>query len=263
MGDSWTAFGLVLHQNWILILRESSHCSSPVGFPENVVWRIGSSGRTKGDTLIDFTIGPIIYHLFTICEFFQDITVIETNDMCIKELEKWINMDPDALDWSHASNFVAELEGNRFSIRLGYIFAGWQKKEEMVKQSIKHILKCNFEKENPTDPVVLPKVDCILTAWALELVSKDQDQYSKNLKKISRWLKLGGHLILFGVFNASFYMVGEHKFHLTTYNEDFLREVIEDSGYVITNFEAIESKLCGAVDYDHIVYITALKVKEV
>ncbi|KAM4642126.1 indolethylamine N-methyltransferase-like [Discoglossus pictus] len=212
------------------------------------------SGRIKGDTLIDFTLGPIIYHLFTISEFFEDITVLETNDTCIKELEKWMNMDPDAFDWSHASKYIAELEGNS---------AGWKKKEETVKQSIKQILKCNFEKENPTDPVVLPKVDCLLTGCALDLISKDQEQYSKNLKKFSRWLKLGGHLILIGVLNASFYMVGEHKIHFTTYNEDVLKKLIVDAGYVIESFEMTESKLCSDVaDHEHMVFITALKERE-
>ncbi|KAM4641314.1 indolethylamine N-methyltransferase-like [Discoglossus pictus] len=212
------------------------------------------SGRIKGNTLIDLTVGPNIFHLFTMCEFFKDITVLETNDMCIKELEKWINMSPDALDWSHASKFIAELEGNS---------AGWQKKEETLKQSIKQILKCNFAKANPTDPVVLPKVDCLVTAWALEMVSKDQDQYSKNLKKFSRWLKLGGHLILFGVLNASFYRVGEHKFHFATYNEDFIRKAFGDAGYVIKCFEMNERKMdIDIADHEHIVFITALKERE-
>ncbi|KAM4642107.1 indolethylamine N-methyltransferase-like [Discoglossus pictus] len=213
-----------------------------------------ASGHIKGDTLIDFSVGPIIYHLFTICEFFKDITVLETNDLCIKELEKWINMDSDAFDWSHASKFIVDLEGNS---------AGWQKKEEMVKRTIKQILKCDLTKENPTYPVVLPKVDCLLTACGLEVISQDHDQYSKNLKKISRMLKLGGHLILFGILNASFYMVGKNKFHFTTYNDIFLRKVIGDAGYLIRSFEQIESKIGNdVVDHEHVVFITAIKERE-
>ncbi|KAM4642109.1 indolethylamine N-methyltransferase-like [Discoglossus pictus] len=222
--------------------------------PMRLLHKTLGSGRIKGNTLIDFTVGPIIYHLLTICEFFEDITVLETNKSSINELEKWINMDPDALDWSHTSKFIAELEGNS---------DGWQRKEDILKQSIKQIIKCDFTKENPTDPVVLPKVDCLLAASALEVISKDQDQYSKNLKKISRWLKLGGHLILFGLLNTSFYTVGDHKFHVLTNNEDFLREVIRDAGYVIESLEVIESKLCSdAINHEHFIIITALKERE-
>ncbi|KAM4642127.1 nicotinamide N-methyltransferase-like [Discoglossus pictus] len=213
-----------------------------------------STGCIKGDTLIDLTAGPIIHHLFAACEFFKDITVLETNEQTMTVMQKWVNKETDALDWSHLSTYHCDLERNR----------GWEEKEEILRRSIKHIVKFDFTKENPTDPIVLPKADCFLSSNGLDFISKDQTAFCNNLMKISSLLKVGGHLIFFGFFNASFYTVGGHRYHILTYNEEFLRMALEQAGYTIEKLETLKNQITSdLIHFGHFVYVKAVKEREV
>ncbi|XP_053545718.1 indolethylamine N-methyltransferase-like [Bombina bombina] len=219
--------------------------------PLRQLHKLLSPGRITGETLICIPVASIIFPLIPFLEFFNDITVLECNDVCIKELEKWRNSHDEAYDWSHASKISAELKGKGDE---------WKIREEQLKISIKRILKCDFTKENPTDPVTLHKVDCLYVNCSLETICKDQDEYFSCLKKISEWLKPGGHLILMAVLNGSFYMVGEHRFHLLTLDEEFIRKALRDIGYVTETIEVVERKLkYEAASYDHLAFITAVK----
>ncbi|CAH2320329.1 nicotinamide N-methyltransferase-like [Pelobates cultripes] len=202
-------------------------------FPMKQMHKALLSGLIGGDTLIDVTLGPIIHHLLPICTFFKNIIILEFNEECVKEMEKWLNTETEAFDWSHASQFITELGGNRVH---------WLEQEHMLKKTIKHIVKCDLAKENITDPVILPKADCLLIVGGLDVVSKDHESYRQNLGKLSSFLKPGGHLILFGALNATFYQVGEHRCHVLTADEPFLRQALTDEGYTIECFEALERK---------------------
>ncbi|XP_053310497.1 nicotinamide N-methyltransferase-like [Spea bombifrons] len=209
------------------------------------------SGRFYGGMLTDMSVGPSIFHLLTISKLFKEIAILEFNDSCVSELKKWLNKDGDAQDWSHASKILANLEG---------ISVGWNLKEDLLRSKIKYILKCDLARDNPTDPVVLPKADCIFSAWALDVVSKTKEDYIRNLRKTSTLLKQGGRLILLGALNISYYTVGEHKFSVLTYDEKFLRKALKDGGYVIETFEARGRKtLTANLDYEKIVFVTAFK----
>uniref|UniRef100_A0A8C5R8B8 Nicotinamide N-methyltransferase n=1 Tax=Leptobrachium leishanense TaxID=445787 RepID=A0A8C5R8B8_9ANUR len=212
------------------------------------------SGTIKGESMIDLSAGPTIFHLIAICEGFKEITILECADSCIVELEKWMKKEQDAIDLSHTSQIVAALEGNSDK---------WEEKEESLRGRIKHVLKCDFDKDNPTHPVVLKKADCLLSMSILNLVSKDHDTYCRNIRKMSSMLNVGGHLLLFGGFNSSFYTVGCESFHALSCDEPFVRKAVQKAGFTIIIFETLESKVRNeVVHYEHVYFIEALKVRE-
>ncbi|XP_063813286.1 nicotinamide N-methyltransferase-like [Pseudophryne corroboree] len=220
-----------------------------------VLHKAFTSGYVTGKTLIDISPGPIIFQLLAICEFLEEITVLEFHDFCIKELEKWMNKEAEAFDWTHALTFMTGLKGSS---------DGWDEREDMMRRKLKRIVKCDFSKDNPTDPLVLPKVDCVMSLWVLDIISKDHDTYCTNLKKISSLIKLGGYLLLCGDINASYVTIGEHKYHFLTYDDKFLRKALSDEGYSIEHYEELERKTTSdLVDHDKVVFVIARKVKEV
>ncbi|XP_053545719.1 indolethylamine N-methyltransferase-like [Bombina bombina] len=202
----------------------------------------------KGEHLICLSIGGIVFPLIPLSEFFNDVTMLEFNDICIKELEKWRNTHDTAHDWSHLFKFSAERKGEE-----------WNKREEKVKTIIKRILKYDLTKENPTDPVVLPKVDCVYLGCCLEIISKTHDDVLTMLKKISGWLKPGGHLIMYVTFNATYFTVGEHHFHVLKLDEAFVIKALRDIGYKIETIDLEERKSNHeAASYDHFALIIAV-----
>ncbi|KAM5163554.1 nicotinamide N-methyltransferase-like [Mantella aurantiaca] len=183
-----------------------------------------NSGRVMGKTLIDISFGSFIHHLYSASNSFQDIVVLKSNEKCIMELSRWLHDRTGAYDWTHTSAAAAELEGNRDQ---------HQEKESRLKSSIKQILKCDFEEKNLTSPVDLPLADCVINVWMLETISKNEDEYIKNLEKILKLLKPGGQLLLFSVLDSTYYITGGERFHSLTYDEAFVKSVLSKLGLVI------------------------------
>ncbi|XP_053310934.1 indolethylamine N-methyltransferase-like [Spea bombifrons] len=230
-----------------LLLEEST------AIPMKYLYKEFSSGRIKGDSLIEFGYGPCIHHLLAICEFVKEITLLEFNDVTISELEKWLNNHEESFDWSHASKLMIDLEGKS---------GGWQEKEELLRGKIKQILKCDITKDNITDPVVLPKADVIISMWGLDILSTTKDEYVKNLRKIASLLKPGGRMILVSDINVTFYMAGGHKYGILTYDEEFLKTTLKNEEFVIETYEAYDRKAdYDVIDHEKVIYITALKQK--
>ncbi|KAG8453311.1 hypothetical protein GDO86_000086 [Hymenochirus boettgeri] len=213
------------------------------------------AGDIKGDHLVDIYIGAIMFPLFPIFEYFKEITILKCNDVCVNELQKWTRSDEDAFNWDLAFKYMMELEGK---------CEGWQGKEEKLKKTIKDIVKCDLSKESLVDTDLVPKADCLFTIWILESVSEDKTSYRQNLKKISSLIKPGGHLVMIADINTSWILVGGHKFHILSYNEEFFKNALKDEGYSIKCYETVkrevDTELC---DYEKIAFVIACKEREV
>ncbi|XP_075696835.1 nicotinamide N-methyltransferase-like [Rhinoderma darwinii] len=210
-------------------------------------------GHINGDILIDLSIGSFIHHLYSACEFFKNIIVLKVNNRCIMELKRWVDERTGAFYWGHTSRLLQEKEENSDQ---------FEDKEGKVRSAIQHIVKYDLEKENMTDPLVLPPADCVISAWLLGVISKDQDDYIRYLRKFSKLLKPGGHLVLIGSLDTTYFTVGKDKFHGFTYGEDFVRKALVGEGFIIDYCKVQErTAVSDLIDYKAVIYIAAHKEK--
>ncbi|XP_075696706.1 nicotinamide N-methyltransferase-like [Rhinoderma darwinii] len=210
-----------------------------------------SAGHINGDTLIDLSIGSLVHHLYSAREFFKNIIVLKANNRCIMELKRWVDDRTGAFYWGHTSALHQEKEENSDQC---------QDQEAKLRSAIQHVVKHDPEKENMTEPLVLPPADCVISAWLLEVISKDQDDYIRYLRKFSRLLKPGGHLILTGVLGTTYITVGKDKFHTFTYDADFVRKVLVGEGFIIDYCKVKErTAVSDLIDYNAVMSIAAHK----
>ncbi|KAM5125815.1 indolethylamine N-methyltransferase-like [Mantella aurantiaca] len=212
-----------------------------------------SSGRVAGNTLIDISFGSFIHQLYSASNSFQEMILLKSSEKCIMELSRWLHDRTGAYDWTHTSATVAELEGNRAQL---------QEKEIRLKSSIKQILKFDFEEANITSPVELKLADCVLCVWILNSSSKNEDEYMRNLEKILKLLKPGGHLLLFSVIDITYYNVGGERFHAFTHDEAFVKNALSKLGLVI-DYYAVQrrSNVSDLTDYKAMMFTVAHKVE--
>ncbi|XP_068102589.1 indolethylamine N-methyltransferase-like [Hyperolius riggenbachi] len=212
-----------------------------------------SSGFVKGNILIDLSIASIIHHLYSVCDIYKDIIILKLTENCNMETSRWKDSRTGAFRWTHASAHVSLLDGQSAQI---------EDKDQQLKASISHVISCDFDNENITYPVVLPLADCITTLGIIEAISEDEDDYMGNLEKISKLLKPGGHLMLIGLLNASYYVIGGEKFHMFTCDESFVRNALCKLGFVI-DYCAVKRRRneSTAIDYKAIMFLTACKTK--
>ncbi|XP_075696827.1 nicotinamide N-methyltransferase-like [Rhinoderma darwinii] len=210
-------------------------------------------GHINGDILVDLSLGSIIHHLYSASEFFKNIIVLKVNNRCIMELKRWVDERTGAFYWGHTSALLQQKEGNS---------GQFEDKEGKLRSTIQHVVKCDLEKENMTEPLVLPPADCVISALLLDVISKDQDDYIRYLRKFSKLLKPGGHLILFGGFGATYFTVGKDKFHAFAYDEDFIRKTVVGEGFIIDYCKIKErTAVSDLIDYKTVIIISAHKEK--
>ncbi|XP_071969401.1 nicotinamide N-methyltransferase-like [Engystomops pustulosus] len=231
-----------------MVFREDS-----LIFPIENLKKTFQLGHIKGDILIDLSISSIVHHLYAACEFFKHIIVLKVQDRCILELKRWVDTRTGAFHWGHAAQLHAEIEGKCKQL---------EDKEGKVRSALQHVVKCDLEKENMIEPIDLPPADCIISAWLLDAISKDQDDYIRYLRKFSKLLKIGGHLIIIGCSEATYYIVGKDKLHVFTYDEEFVRKALVGEGFIIDRCEVKErTNVSDLIDYKAIMFIAAHKEK--
>ncbi|XP_060643526.2 nicotinamide N-methyltransferase-like [Anolis sagrei] len=215
-----------------------------------------ASGSLRGDTLIDIGSGPTIYQLMSACESFETIIASDYLDQNVQEIEKWRKNEPGAFDWSPVGIYVCELEGKRTK---------WPEKEAKLRRAIQRVLKCDVNLQNPMAPLHLPPADCVLSTECLEAACKDQASYRAALSNISSLLKPGGHLVLCGVLETTFYMVGTWKFSSLFLTEEFLKEALPASGFNIVQFKTksrVDKGMLDLCDLTEFYFIVAQKGTE-
>ncbi|XP_075694881.1 nicotinamide N-methyltransferase-like [Rhinoderma darwinii] len=210
-------------------------------------------GGVKGDILIDFGAGPTIYHLLSACEVFNNIITSDFLEQNRKQLEKWLRKDPDAFDWTHVIKCVCELEGNRNN---------WEKKEETLRRKVTKVLKCDALAKKPFDPEPMPEADCLISCLCLEAACKDLEVFTNTLIKFKELLKPGGHIILQGVLNCTFYYVGNKCFSSLYLTKDGLEKAFKEAGYEVVKLKVLpcsEKSVMDISDFESYYYVHACK----
>ncbi|XP_063799783.1 nicotinamide N-methyltransferase-like [Pseudophryne corroboree] len=229
--------------------EEMAFTEDAIKFPMETLHQIFNEGRIKGDLLIDLSNGSFIHHLYTASQFFKQILVLKCSEQCMMELHKYINTHTGAFEWDHIEQYAKGKEGNSDQC---------QGEDVTLKTAITKIIKCDFNKENITDPEVLPPADCVISAWLLDLINKDKDDYIRNIRKFIKLLKPDGTLILVGSLNNTYIKIGQDKIHVFKYDENFVRQVLADEGFIIDHC-AVQNRtaVSDAIDYSALVVIVA------
>ncbi|XP_069804187.1 nicotinamide N-methyltransferase-like [Dendropsophus ebraccatus] len=221
--------------------------------PAKRLHEVFSSGLVKGKTLLNVSIGSMVYPLISASNFFSDIYVIDTTDASVNHFKQWLKKGDEATDWSFVFKLVCQLEGNP---------AGWKEKEEQVRRAIKRVDLYNPFDSACTDSVVLPQLDCVIMVFLLQVICKTKEDFRKNLKTFTSWLKIGGHLVSLFAINMTFYRVGEQKFSSLTMDEKFMREELANAGFEIVKEEILPTSIeTDLVDYKNFYFSVVRKVR--
>ncbi|XP_052371028.1 nicotinamide N-methyltransferase-like [Oncorhynchus keta] len=185
-----------------------------------------SSGKYRGQRLIEVGTGPTIHTLISACEYYDEIVVSDYVDSNRKEIEKWLKAEEGCLDWNTHLQYVCDLERKRTPAIIS----------DTLRQRVKQVLKCDICLENPFHPVTVPPADCVLSSLCLEAACKDRESYRRSLSSMVDLLRSGGVLVLIGDLDETFYTVGEQRFDCVNLSEEFITETLSKLGLSVEEF---------------------------
>ncbi|XP_003786465.1 phenylethanolamine N-methyltransferase [Otolemur garnettii] len=185
-----------------------------------------ATGEVSGRTLIDIGSGPTIYQLLSACAHFEDITMTDFLEVNRQELGLWLREEPGSFNWSTYSQHVCLIEGKGES---------WQEKESQLRARVKRVLPVDVHQPWPLgteSPAPLP-ADALVSTFCLEAVSPDLASFQRALDNITTLLRPGGHLLLIGAVEESWYLAGEARLAVVPVCEEEVREALVHSGYEV------------------------------
>ncbi|XP_078497495.1 nicotinamide N-methyltransferase-like [Lissotriton helveticus] len=233
---------------------ESGFWEDTVGFPLKWLVKTFSSGKVKGDTIMQIGMTYLIHLLLPTCKVFKEIFVVDIFDVSLQEVRKWQEKDPGAIDLSSAAKTLCEHEGQR---------EGGIKKEDELRRKITQIVTCDITAKEPLSPKVLPLVDCLFLVHCLESVCPNKEEYRSALKNLSTLLKSGGNLLMIVWLKCTFFMIGSHRVPSLGIDEELMKKMLPETGFVIEELTVVhrhEKHLYSRTDAEGAIYIVAKKV---
>lgn len=179
----------------------------------------------NGEWLLDIGTGPSMYTTFFSSRKYKNIILSDYSTNNRDELVKWLNNENDAHNWRDFSNYAAIKEDTSDN---------YEAIEKRARISVKAVLHVDVNKSSPLEPNWFKKFDCILTALCLEAACVDFNSYQKAICNLKSLLKQNGYLVLTGVLDETFYLVGEHKWKTVCLKLEHVRNAI-----CLNNFKII------------------------
>uniref|UniRef100_A0A8C5MZ35 Uncharacterized protein n=1 Tax=Leptobrachium leishanense TaxID=445787 RepID=A0A8C5MZ35_9ANUR len=222
------------------------------GFPIEQLHKEIEAGRLDGEMMFDISVGATAGHMIPTSRKFSKIYVVEFTDANICEFQKWLDKEPGSCSFSYGAKLACKLEGCSSE--------SWEEKEDRVRQAIAGLVKWDVFEDDHMIPADLPQADAILSLFALNVVSKTEEDFESNLENLCSRLKLGGCLMLFSVINMTFYKIDDEKFFVLKVDENFVKQAVHKAGIAIEREIVLPSKKnCDLVDYDSIMCIIGRK----
>ncbi|XP_061073747.1 indolethylamine N-methyltransferase-like [Conger conger] len=230
-------------------LTVSGECPKVLAFLLRCLHETFASGNLKGKKLIEIGCGPTVYCLISASKYFEEMVMSDFTDCNRREVEMWLKNEEGCYDWRPVIQFVCDLEGRSRSP---------EEVEQRMRQAVKQVLKCDVREKNPFHPLTMEPADCIVSSLCLESACKDQETYRRALGSIAALIKPGGALVLIGVLNETFYLVGQHRFSCLVLSQSIIEEILRDLGFSIKQVniqltDGSEKEFCDAESFFHLV----------
>ncbi|XP_046352326.2 nicotinamide N-methyltransferase-like [Haliotis rufescens] len=185
-----------------------------------------AEGKVNGRRLLDIGTGPTIHSVISASNCCDTIYLSDLAPQNRETLRKWLE---GTLQHSFRSFFqyVVDREGKGTS---------WTHREDELRTKIGGILPIDLLEEDPMAPCSFPRFDIVTTSLCLDSVALDHVGYGYASRKITNLLKIGGFLIVFGLYGASTYTVGEHVFRSCLVTTGEVKDVWTHCGFEIVDW---------------------------
>ncbi|XP_034050478.1 phenylethanolamine N-methyltransferase [Thalassophryne amazonica] len=220
--------------------------------------RAFTEGDISGGLLVDIGSGPTLYQVLSGCEVFDKVILTDFLEVNRQELKRWLqDKDGSNFDWSPFLKHVCQLEGRDPS--------AWKEKAARLRQVVRGIFPVDVHSPQPLAPSVVPPggADCLVSCFCLESASPDLATFSTALGNIQKLLRSGGHLLLIGTLEMSYYL-GSADLKIPTFpvTEAEICASLKDNGFTLIRLEVFtlfSDMKVGADDAAGVFFVKAKK----
>ncbi|CAN7949628.1 unnamed protein product, partial [Ixodes hexagonus] len=176
--------------------------------------------------------GPMVCASFLSSIHFNDIVLSGLFEDNRLELNKWLDKNEDALDWTSHVEEVAALKG------YSDIKKGALEIQESARSSIRKVVPCDVLAPGVFPEEHMGTFDAVLSCNCLEAAAVDHESFQRVVSNIGALAEPGGLLVLTGIGGKDGYSVGNADFLMAKVTESVLEQAAENNGFQIQVYRA-------------------------
>ena len=179
--------------------------------------------------ILEFGGGPVIRHLIPAAPYAKEIIFAEYTERNRQEVEKWLLKSPDSHDWLPYFKFVVQNLEEKKSEEVAI-------RESELRKKITHVLPSDIDLKDPVKwpsswPSQAATFDVVTSSLCLEACVTSSEGYRYAIRKLKRYLKPGGCIVLFCILDETFYMVGQERFYCFPMSKQLVVETLASEGF--------------------------------
>lgn len=198
----------------------------------------------KGKRCLEIGSGPTVHSLISASYHFDTLMSSDFLEKNREEIKKWLNKDPQALDWTIFFRFVAKLD------LFSDLDEGVRILEERLRKTLKNVSFCDVFESVPLNRREAP-FDIIITSLCLEFAACDWSSYVQALKNVASLLSLGGGIIMVGALNNTFYYVQDENFPSLKLDQPMIEKAMTLAGFQDFEWKILERQVTEGKPTDH------------
>ncbi|XP_021372756.1 indolethylamine N-methyltransferase-like [Mizuhopecten yessoensis] len=182
-----------------------------------------NSGVIKGHTLLDIGTGPTIRTVVSASAHVHEIYLSDVSQRNRAVMTDW--WKGNSMAEAELTDYVLKRENARHSIA---------DRQEMIKAKIRGVLPIDVRSGHPLGKRDHPhQFDVITTCLCFESAAQTTEAYRQVVQNAASLLKVGGHLVVIGIFDTTHYEVGDFKFMSVSLSQEEIEQIYKTCGFRI------------------------------
>jgi hypothetical protein len=186
--------------------------------------------------IIEIGGGPTLYQLISATPCAKEIHFSDYLASNLDEVNNYLLGHEDAFNWDSFVLRALELESGQAPSQ-----AAVDQRKLAIRKKITRTFPCNVFTLPPIDEGS-SSYDVVSTNFVAESVTSKYVQWRAALGNITSLLKPDGLLIMSGLLEANYWIIGSRRFPATNLNEKIVNETLIDLGFKIKDFRIIDSE---------------------
>ena len=175
---------------------------------------------SPGEPVLFFGVGPTLHHVFLAAPHVSEIHLGDYLPENLREIQRWLDRDPDAHDWRPFVRYTLECEGvaSPTDDQIGM-------REELTRARITRLLEVDARQA----PATTERYATVVSAYCADSATADRATWEAYMRNIAAHVRPGGLFITSALRRSDGYRVGDRRFPSANVDERDLRAVLADA----------------------------------
>ena len=188
-----------------------------------------------GLKVLDYGCGPVPIYMSPAPHYASEIVFADYSKANRDMLKKWLDNEPGCPDYTPIFKYVVQgIEGLEHE---DIIDVAVSQRQDDLRSLVKAVVHCDITQDTPIEPGYEGPYDVIYSGLCLSVAATSVQEYSNNIKRLTKLLKPSGKLVINStearhLHDTTYtYYVKEAKFQSFSITLDALTRALKENGY--------------------------------